>query len=98
MLLALKMEEGAMSQRMQKASRSWRRQGNRFSLELPKELPRRCSGEESACNARFDPWGRKIPWRREWQPTPVFLPEEFHGQMSLVGNSLWGYKESDITE
>ena len=37
-------------------------------------------------------------WRREWQPTPVFFPEEFHGQRSLVGYSLWGYKESDATE
>ena len=34
---------------------------------------------------RFDPWVRKIPWRREWQPTPVFLPGEFHRQRSLVG-------------
>ena len=33
----------------------------------------------------FDPWVRKIPWRREWQPTPVFLPGEFNGQKSLVG-------------
>ena len=32
---------------------------------------------------------RKIPWRREWQPTPVFLPGEFHGQRSLVGYSPW---------
>ena len=35
----------------------------------------------------FDPWVRKIPWRREWQPTPVFLPGESHGQRSLVGYS-----------
>ena len=34
---------------------------------------------------RFDPWVKKIPWRREWQPTLVFLPGEFHGQRSLVG-------------
>ena len=34
---------------------------------------------------RFETWVRKIPWRRAWQPTPVFLPGEFHGQMSLVG-------------
>ena len=34
---------------------------------------------------RFDPWVRKIPWRREWQLTPVFLPGEFHGQRSLTG-------------
>ena len=38
----------------------------------------------------FDSWVGKIPWRREWQPTPVFVPGEFHGQRSLVGNSPWG--------
>ena len=37
-------------------------------------------------------------WRREWQPTPVFLPGESHGQRSLANNSLWGHKESDTTE
>ena len=46
----------------------------------------------------FDPWVGKIPWRREWQPTPVFLPGEFHGQRSLVGYSPWGRTESDTTE
>ena len=46
----------------------------------------------------FDPWVGKIPWRREWQPTPVFLPGEFHGQRSLEGYSPWGLKESDMTE
>ena len=39
---------------------------------------------------RFDPWVRKIPWRREWLPTLVFLPGEFHGQKSLAGYSPWG--------
>ena len=39
-----------------------------------------------------------MPWRREWQPTPVFLPGESHGQRSLVGYSPWGCKESDTTE
>ena len=43
-------------------------------------------------------WVRKICWRREWQPTPVFLPGEFHGQRSLVGYSPWGCKELDTTE
>ena len=43
-------------------------------------------------------WVRKILWRREWQPTPVFLPGEFHGQRSLVGYSPWGCKELDTTE
>ena len=39
----------------------------------------------------FDPWVRKIPWRRAWQPTPVFLPGTRHGQRSLVGYSPWGW-------
>ena len=47
---------------------------------------------------RFSPWMRKIPWRRAWQPIPVFLPGESHGQRSLVGCSPWGPKESDMTE
>jgi len=47
---------------------------------------------------RFNPWVRKIPWREKWQPTPVFLPGESHGQRSLVGYSPWGRKESDTTE
>ena len=46
----------------------------------------------------FDPWVGKIPWRREQQPTPVFLPGEFHGQRRLAGYSPWGHKESDTTE
>ena len=40
----------------------------------------------------------QIPWRREWQPTPVFLPEESHGQRSLTGYSPWSCKELDMTE
>ena len=47
---------------------------------------------------RFNPWVWMIPWRRAWQPTPVFLPGKFHGQRSLVGYSRWGGKESDMTE
>ena len=43
----------------------------------------------------FDPWVGKSPWRREWQPTPVFLPGESHGERSLVGYSPQGCKESD---
>ena len=46
---------------------------------------------------RFDPWIRKVPWRKEWTLTPVFLPGEFHGHRSLVGYSPWGCKESDTT-
>ena len=40
----------------------------------------------------------KIPWRRAWQPIPIFLPGESHGQRSLVGCSPLGHKESDMTE
>ena len=47
---------------------------------------------------RFDPWVRKIPWRRAQQPTPVLLPGESHGQRSLAGYSPWGHTESDTTE
>ena len=47
---------------------------------------------------RFNPWVRKIPWRRKWQPTPIFLLGEFHGQRSLAGYSPKGSKESDTTE
>ena len=53
------------------------------------------------CNVerlRFSSWVGKIPWRRAWQPTPVLLPGEFHGQRSLAGYSPWGCKEVDITE
>ena len=63
-------------------------------------LPRWFSGKESTCQCRrlgFDPWVRKIPWRRKWQPTQVFLPGKSHGQSCLVGYSTWGCKESDTT-
>ena len=62
------------------------------------------SGKEPACQCRrhkkcgFDPWMGKTPWRREWQPTLVFLPGESHGQRSLVGYSSWSRKESGMTE
>ena len=46
----------------------------------------------------FDPWVSNTPWRREWLPTPVFLPGEFHGWTSLVGFSPWGQKELYATE
>ena len=46
----------------------------------------------------FIPWVGKIPWRRKWVPTPVFLLGESRGQRSLAGYSSWGHKESDRTE
>ena len=46
----------------------------------------------------FNVWVRKIPWRWEWLPTPVFLPGEFHEQRSLAGYSPWSRKGLDMTE
>ena len=43
-------------------------------------------------------WVGKIPWRRQWQPSPVFLPRKSLGRRSLAGCSPWGRKESDTTE
>ena len=60
-----------------------------------------CLSKEAACNAGdlgSIPGLGRFPWRREWQPTPVFLPGEFHGQRSLAGYSLWGHKESDMAK
>ena len=63
-------------------------------------FPGGSDGTELAHNANsgFDPWVGKIPWRRAWQPTPVFLPGESQGQRSLVGSSPGGGKESEMTE
>ena len=46
----------------------------------------------------FSPWVGKIPWRREWLTTPIFLTGEFHVQRSLAGCDSWGCKELDTTE
>ena len=67
-------------------------------------FPAGTSGKEPACQCRrlkrcrFDPWVRKIPWRRAWQPTPVSLPGESHRQRSLADYSPWGRKAPDMTE
>ena len=64
-----------------------------------------CLGKESSrqirwCKrCRFNPCITKTPWRRKWQPTPVFLPGESQGQRSLADKrSLWGHKQSDMTK
>ena len=51
---------------------------------------------EAAGDGGFDPWVKKIPWKRKWQPTPVF--RELHGPRNLAGYSPWGLKESDMIE
>ena len=61
-------------------------------------FPHSSVGKESACNAGDPGLIGKIPRRRKWEPTPVFLPEESHGQRSLVRYSPWDHKELDITE
>ena len=69
-----------------------------------KGLSRCLQCKEPACQCRSqkrcwsDPQIRKIPWRRVWQPTPVFLPGKSHGQRSLESYSQWGRKELDTTE
>ena len=65
-------------------------------------FPGGVSGKEPVCQCRslerwrFNPWDGKIPWKRAWQPTPVFLPREFHS-WSLAAYSPWGRTESDTT-
>jgi len=57
-----------------------------------------CQYKRKRKRCRFDPGVWKIPWRRKWQPTPIFLPGESHGQRSLAVYSPWGRKELGITE
>ena len=78
--------------------------GNWWCLNYLDGFPRWLGGKESACQCRkckrcrFDPWVRKIPWSRKWQPTPVSLPGKSHGQRSLAGYSPWSQKELNMTE
>ena len=62
------------------------------------ELPRRFSGEGSACQCRTPRRFGFNPWVRKWKPTSVFFPRRSHGQKILVGYSPWGCKESGMTE
>ena len=64
-------------------------------------FPGGSDGKESAYSSGDPgsiPGSRQFAWRREWLPTPGFLPGEFHGQRSLEGYSPWGHRESDMTE
>ena len=77
---------------------------NALLLVTPWGFPGGATGKEPACQCRrhkrhgFDPWVGKIPWWRQLQPTPVFLPGKPNGQRSLADCSPWGCKESDTTE
>ena len=68
------------------------------------DFPGGSDSKEPVCQCRrckkcgLDTWVGKIPWNRNWQPTPVFTPGESHGQKNLAGYSSWGQKESDMTE
>ena len=73
-----------MSQILMKSSLPWWLGGPRLCLQC--------------WRPGFDPWVGKIPWRRAWQPTPMFLPSELHGQRSLAGYSSGGCKEPDTPE
>ena len=69
-----------------------------YTCEKRSGLPWWLSSKESACQCwrhGLDPRVGKIPWRRKWQPTPVFLPGKSHGQRNLVGFSPWGRKRTE---
>ena len=76
----------------------------KICLKINLGFPGGTTGKQPPCQCRrckrhrFDPWIRKIPWKRAWQPSPVFLPGEFHGQRSLAGYGPWGHRESDTPE
>ena len=88
----------------------WRRNWQNRSFYLKKKkklctstlgLLRWLSGKESTCQCRrcgFDPYVRKIPWNKKYQPTPEFLPGKSNGQRSLVGCSWCSHKELNMTE
>ena len=87
---------GLLSLGLQRIRHHWATNTFRF--------PRWCSGKESAYQRRrcrrlrFNLWVGKVPWRRKWQATPVFLPGKCHGQRSMVDYSPWSHKESVKTE
>ena len=59
------------------------------------------TGKEPACQCKeheFNPWVGKVPWRRKWQPAPIFLSGKVSGQRSLAGYSPWGHRESGMTK
>ena len=69
--------------------------GSFYLLIISQGVPGSSEAKKSSCQCRrcgFHPRVERIPWRRKWQPTPVFLPGKSHGQRSLAGFSPWGHK------
>ena len=76
-------------------AKSWTRLSDFHFDYMLTGFPGGAIGKEPACQCRrqgFDPWVSKIPWRRAWHPTPVFLPGEFYGQRSLAGYSPYRFR------
>ena len=106
------MEEGRKEERKGGRERGRKVEGEKEVHQIDEEvddrqtngLPGWCQREEPTCQCRrprrleFNPWIGEIPWGKAWQPTPVLLPGEAHGQRSLAGHSPQGHKESDTTE
>ena len=83
---------------MQPSLRTGKGHRDQMSNTVIKETVWRASRRKLQCRShRFNPWVGNIPWRRKWQPTPVFLLVKSHGQRSLVGHSPGIPKESDMT-
>ena len=75
-----------------------------FQIPQEAKMYSDASGKEPSCQCRrhkslgFNPWVGKLPWKRAWKPTPVFLPGKSHGQRSLEGCIPQGHRELDTTE
>ena len=83
-------KKGKQARRNSDSSAVKQAKGLSISLKGNRGFPGGTRGKEPACQCRrlvFDPWVGKIPWSRNWQPTPAFFPGESHGQRSLAGYS-----------
>ena len=75
-----------------------------ITFQRDEDFPGGATGEEPTCQCRsckspgFSLWVGKIPWRRAWQPTPVFLPGESPWTEEPGGLQSWSHKESDMTQ
>ena len=64
-----------------------------WAFIMHRGLPRWCSGQgRRPKRCEFNPWVRRILWRRKWQPTPIFLPRQFYGWRVLIGYSPWSHR------